>query len=230
MILRGLVISVIVVAAMAALSIWGWMVTPADAQIPVHWSAHGEVDRYGSRLEAFAALPAIAAIISILLALAPQIDPRGRNLAKSGPLLTTVWMGVLALLFVSHLALILSATGTIEPDGSLAPRLILLAVAVFMVVLGNMLGKARPNWFVGVRTPWTLSSDRSWDITHRWAGRGFVVTGLGGGLAGLTLPIEQAFTVFFTLLGVTVIGAVILSYMSWRSDPDRETYSETDEV
>jgi len=228
MIVRGLMVSALVVAAMAALSVWGWMVTPADAQIPVHWSASGEVNRYGGRLEAFAMIPAVTVLVSLLLAFVPKIDPRGRNLAKSGPLLMTVWMGMLVLLFVSHVALVLSATGTIEPDGSLVPRLILLAVSVFMVVLGNFLGKARPNWFVGVRTPWTLSSDRAWDITHRWAGRGFVMTGLGGGLAVLLMPVEIGLTVFFALLGVTVGGAVILSYLAWRRDPDRETYSEAD--
>jgi uncharacterized membrane protein len=220
-------ISAVVVAVMAALSAWAWIVTPADAEIPVHWSASGEVNRYGSRLEAFAAIPAFTALISLLLALAPAIDPRGRNLARSGPLLMTVWIGVLALLFVTHLTLVLSATGMLDPEGALVPRLILLAVAAFMTVLGNLLGKARPNWFIGVRTPWTLSSDRSWDITHRWAGRGFVVSGLGGALAALFLPVEISLVVFFSLLGVTAIGSIVLSYVAWRDDPARETYSET---
>lgn len=227
MIARGLMMSAIVVAVMAALSAWGWIVTPADAEIPVHWSASGEVNRYGSRLEAFGLIPALTLGLSVLLALAPRIDPRGRNLAESGSLLMTVWMGALALLLVAHSALVLTATGVLDPNGPLLPRLILLAVAAFMAVLGNLLGKARPNWFVGVRTPWTLSSDRSWDITHRWAGRGFVVTGLGGGLAVLLLPIEFGLAVFFALLGVTAIGSIVLSYVAWRDDPARETYSET---
>jgi uncharacterized membrane protein len=225
---RGLVISAFAVAAMAALSAWGWVQTAPGAEIPVHWSATGEVNRYGSRLEAFATMPVIAAVISLLLAFAPKIDPRGRNLAKSGALLMTVWMGVLALLFVAHLALVLSATGTLDPEGPLMPRLILLAVCAFMVVLGNLLGKARPNWFVGVRTPWTLSSDRSWDITHRWAGRGFVATGLAGGAAIVVAPVEIGLGLFFGLLAATALGSILLSYLTWRSDPDRETYSETD--
>ena len=228
MIVRGLVISAIVVAAMAALSAWGWLVTPADAEIPVHWSATGEVNRYGSRLEAFLSVPAMTVFLSLVLAVAPKIDPRGRNLAKSSGLLMTVWMGALGLLFLAHLVLVLSATGTLDPEGLLMPRLIMLAVAAFMVVLGNLLGKARPNWFVGVRTPWTLSSDRSWDITHRWAGRGFVMTGLAGGVAILLTPVEIGLGIFFALLAVTGVGSILLSYLAWRDDANRETYSETD--
>ncbi len=228
MIARGLTISALAIAAMAAMSAWGWMMTSADAQIPVHWSATGEVNRYGSRLEAFTTMPIVAIVISLLLAFAPKIDPRGRNLAKSGPLLMTVWMGTLALLVVAHLALVLSATGTLDPESPILPRIILIAVALFLAVLGNLLGKARPNWFVGVRTPWTLSSDHSWDVTHRWAGRGFVATGLVGGAAILFTPVEVGLMIFFGLLGATAIGAVVLSFLAWRSDPDRETYSEAE--
>ena len=228
MVRQGLAISALVVAGMAALSVWGWFQTPADAAIPVHWSATGEVNRYGTRLEAFGLMPALAAGLSLLLAFAPKIDPRGRNLAKSGPLLITVWMGTLAILAVSHIALVLSATGTLDAEGPVMPRMILIAVALFMAVLGNLLGKARPNWFVGVRTPWTLSSDHAWDVTHRWAGRGFVATGLIGGAAILIAPINIGLTVFFILLAITAIGSIVLSYLAWRTDPERETYSETE--
>ncbi len=228
MIRTGLILSAIIVLAMIGLSAWAWMMTPADAQIPVHWSATGEVNRYGSRLEAFGLIPAMTAGLSILMALAPRIDPRGRNLAKSGPLLITVWLGLLAILAMTHLALVLPALGLIEADSGLVPKLVLGAVCIFLAVIGNMLGKARPNWFVGVRTPWSLSSDRSWDITHRWAGRGFVLTGLVGGAAIVFAPVGVGLTVFLTLIGTTALGAIAVSYVAWRGDPDRETFNEAD--
>ena len=228
MMARGLGISAIVVAAMAGLSAWGWSVTPQDAQIPVHWSATGEVNRYGGRFEAFGVMPLLALGLSGLLAIAPKIDPRGRNLAKSGPLYLTVWMGTLGLLFTSHLVLVLSATGHLNAESPLLPRILLIAVALFLAIIGNLLGKARPNWFIGVRTPWTLSSDRSWDVTHRWTGRGFVATGLLGGAALLLTPVKIGLAIFFGLLGVTVAGALVISYLAWRDDPSRETFSETD--
>lgn len=228
MIRTGLMISTLVVLAMVGLSAWAWMVTPADTQIAVHWSATGEVNRYGTRLEAFGLIPAMTAGLSLLMALAPRIDPRGRNLEKSGPLLITVWLGLLAILAMTHLALILPAVGLVEADSEFTPKFVLIAVCVFMAVIGNVLGKARPNWFVGVRTPWSLSSDRSWDITHRWAGRGFVLTGLVGGAAMVFAPISVGLTVFLTLMGITAVGSLAVSYFAWRSDPDRETFNEAD--
>lgn len=228
MIVRGLWISAGVIIAMAGLSIWGWNTTPADAQIPVHWSASGEVNRYGSRFEAFLMMPLMATGLCLLLAFAPKIDPRGRNLANSGPLYLAVWIGTLIFVGLAHLAMVLSATGVMAQDSPIMPRIVLLGLALFMAVIGNLLGKARPNWFVGVRTPWTLSSDLSWDVTHRWAGRGFVLAGVVGGLAMLLSPINVGLTVFFVLLGGTAIGSIILSFLIWKKDPHRETFSDNE--
>ncbi|MCR9127940.1 MAG: SdpI family protein [Alphaproteobacteria bacterium] len=226
MIARGLIASAAFIAVMAGLSAWGWLATPAGAEFPVHWNAAGEPDRYGGKLEAFALLPGLAILMSVIFAAAPLIDPRGRNLAQSGSVLLTVWIGTLGVLAAGQAALTLVAVGVIAPEGELAPRLVLLAVCALLVVLGNALGKARPNWFVGVRTPWTLSSDKAWDVTHRWAGRGFVASGLIGGAALLLAPVPAGLAVFFALIAVTAVGSIALSFLVWRSDPDRETYSD----
>jgi uncharacterized membrane protein len=226
MIAKGLIASAIFIAVMAGLSAWGWLATPTGAEFPVHWNAAGEPDRYGGKLEAFALLPGLAIVMSAIFAAAPLIDPRGRNLAQSGSVLLTVWIGTLGVLAAGQAALTLVAVGVIAPEGQLAPRLVLLSVCALLVVLGNALGKARPNWFVGVRTPWTLSSDKAWDVTHRWAGRGFVASGLLGGAAIALAPVPAGLTVFFALIAVTAVGSIALSFLVWRSDPDRETYSD----
>lgn len=140
----------------------------------------------------------------------------------------TVWMGLLAILTVAHLALTLPALGIIEAENSLMPRLVLVAVALFLAVVGNMLGKARPNWFVGVRTPWSLSSDHSWDVTHRWAGRGFVLSGIVGSSVILMAPVEIGIAVFVGLICTTSVSSILISYLAWRADPERETFSEAD--
>lgn len=214
------------IAVIAAFSAWGWLATPERAEIAVHWNAAGEADRYGGKLEAFALLPGLAVVLSALLWLAPRIDPRGRNLARSGLVLVTVWLGTLAVLAAAQAAVTLTAVGVFSPDGGAITLLIGLSACALIAGLGNVLGKARPNWFVGVRTPWTLSSDRSWDATHRWAGRGFVVSGLAGAVAILLAPSEIGFAVFVGGVLATGLGAVLLSYFVWRSDPDRETFNE----
>lgn len=222
----GLAASIVALAVMGGLSAWGWFATPADLEIPVHWNAAGEVDRYGGKAEAFLLIPGVTLLLSALFAAAPHIDPRGRNLKASGPAFVTIWLGVLAVVTLAHGVIVLTALGLIEASGQLIPRLVLGGVCVLMVLIGNVLGKARPNWFVGVRTPWTLSSDKAWDATHRWAGRGFVVGGLAGAAALLLAPVEIALTIFLTCILATAAGSIALSYVVWRTDPDRETFSE----
>lgn len=228
MIARGLIAAAGFIAVIAGLSAWGWIAAPAGMEIPVHWNAAGEPDRYGGKAEAFLVMPALAVALSAVFALAPRIDPRGRNLARSGSVFLTVWIGTLILLTAGQAALTLVAVGVLEPDGQTAPRVVLLAVCGLMAMLGDALGKARPNWFVGVRTPWTLSSDRAWDVTHRWAGRGLVVSGVAGGAAIALAPLEYGLAIFLALIAVTGVGSVAISYQVWRTDPDRETFNEAE--
>lgn len=223
---RALAAAAVITALMAALSLWGWTVLPPGDTVAMQWGFNGEVSRYGERLEALLLLPVIALLISAFFVLAPIIDPRGKNLVRSGSVRVMVWLGTLGLLAVVHASIVLRAAGVFEMDGLVFPRLTLLLVAALMAVLGNLLGKVRPNWFIGVRTPWTLSSDRSWDVTHRWAGRGLVLTGVVAGGAIVTLPFTVAFSIWITLLLGTTAMAVVISYFAWRSDPDRETYNE----
>lgn len=223
---KGLIASGVLVAVMAVISAWGWLGTPDGAQIAVHWNASGEPDRYGGKLEAFTLMPVLAVLLSAIFAAAPLIDPRGHNLARSGPVLLAIWIGTLLLLTAVQAVLTLGALGLIDSQGEGAPRLVLLAACILIAVLGNVLGKARPNWFVGVRTPWTLSSDKAWDITHRGAGRGFVISALAGGAAlGLGSTVIGV-SVLTGLLLATVGACVVLSFFVWRSDPERETFNE----
>lgn len=226
---KGLAAVAALIAMTLAFSIWGWLATPPGAEIAVHWNAAGQPDRFGGKAEAFLLIPGLAVLMSALFAAAPHIDPRGRNLAASGPLLMTVWIGTIGVLAIVQAALTFSALGVITADGEIVPRAVMLAVCALMVITGNALGKARPNWFVGVRTPWTLSSDRAWDATHRWAGRGFVLSGLIGAAFTLLTPLVVAVFVFAGLVLTTAAGSVALSFLVWRRDPEREVFSEDSE-
>ena len=88
------------------------------------------------------------------------------------------------------------------------------------VVVGNAMGKLRPNWMVGVRTPWTLSSKRSWDRTHRLAGWMFVGAGLVFWIAAALAP-GRAIVPGVVALITGALVSVIYSYVVWRDDPDK---------
>jgi uncharacterized membrane protein len=101
-------------------------------------------------------------------------------------------------------------------------RVVPIGVGALFVVIGNFLPQARPNWFVGIRTPWILSSDRVWEKTHRFGGRVFVASGivviLAGLITGLWANIVMAVVVVFCTISV-----LAYSYIEWKREQPRQT-------
>ena len=222
MIRLGLLISLIAFVIAVAFSPYGWLNTEPGAQVPVHFDLSGEPDRYGSKAEAFLFLPALLLGITFLLSIAPEIDPRGKNVRRSRPLYIVGWIiGVVAIAGGQGLITWTALGGGV--DGAVMARSVAVFIALIMVLIGLVVAKARPNFFAGIRTPWTLSSDLSWDKTHRWASRLYLVVGLAGLAAAFTLPPEVTVIALMTgLLGAT-LGLVIYSWWVWKHDPARET-------
>lgn len=229
MIRTGLIITLVFFLAAAALGALGWINTAPGELVPVHIGLSGEPDRYGSKWEAFALTPAVILGIGLLLAIFPKIDPRGRNLSRSGAPYLTAWIGGLAIATLAQG--LITWTAIRGPDAAAtmaAMRLIAIGVAIMFTALGNFLPKARPNFFLGIRTPWTLTSDLSWEKTHRLAGRLWLLTGLVGLVAALFAPATLAIVVIVAgALGSALI-AVIYSYLVWRSAPDRRMGPQPD--
>ena len=228
MIRKGFLYALPPLALILALSVWGWVSVGDATQVPVHFGMDGTPDRMGGRLEGFVLLPGVALALCGLFALMPLIDPRGDNLRRSAPAVLTVWAGVLWVLAAAQALITLTALDhlqTLDNPGVLVG----FASTVLLAVIGNVLSKTRPNWLIGIRTPWTLSSDKSWDVTHRWGGRLMTLGGALSALCFLFAPTQIAFTV----LGVTVIAVVgvslVLSYWVWKTDPDRDVYSAASE-
>lgn len=198
-------------------SAWAWNQLPADAQIPLHWNAAGEVDRWGGKLEGLFLLPAITAGLALLLAVVPRIDPRRSNLAQSQKAYGAVWIGTILLMVVIHGFTIATAMGSTVNIARVVP----IAVGALFVVIGNYMGKIRSNFHFGIRTPWTLSSELSWNKTHRLGGRLFmvlglllIVVGLVGGSGQWLLP------VLLGGVGLVTVIPFAYSYVVWKNDPD----------
>lgn len=212
-----LIVNAILVAAMAGLSVWAWPAIPDAAQLPVQWGLNGEPHRFGSKLEVLALMPAAAALTTALLWYLPHIDPRRANIEASAKFWNVVAIAVVALLAYLHGLLVLNAIGrTFVIIDYLLP-----ALALTMIILGNYLGKTRSNWFGGIRTPWSMSSEYSWQHTHRWAGRLFVASGLAALVAWPLTNATTAMTVLTASVVLTAVIAVALSYIFWKNDPSR---------
>jgi len=215
-----LVASGAAVAIMLATSAWGWTQIPDDAQIPIHWGLDGQPDGYAPKAIGLLVLPVFGLIVSALLAIVPFVEPRRENLYRSGPAYRSVWLGLLGLLVVLHFAAVFAATGA-EVDMA---GLVAAAVGAIFVVIGNVLGKVRSNFMFGIRTPWTLTSDRSWDRTHRLGGR--LMVALGVVIVGATALGLRGAPLFAIVGGggvALVVALFAYSYLAWRADPDRRT-------
>lgn len=215
------IVTAAAIAAMTALSLYGLAVIPEDAVIARHWNLAGEADGYSPRNHVLVFFPVFALVISAVFAAIPHIDPRREHVDASRGLLIASWVGTLALFVALHGAVVLGAARGDE-SAALAQGASLYGSALLITVIGNFVAKSRSNFFLGVRTPWTLSSEHAWTVANRAAGWMFVATGAGAVAAGLVEDSRTGFIVLIAGALATAVVSIALSYFAWRSDPERE--------
>ena len=220
---KSLIAAGVIVAAMAALSAYAWLVLPGDAMLPVHWSAGGDPDRYAGKWEALATLPAIAFLLSAILAVLPAIEPRRRHLLQSSKAYVRIWLAALGVMAFIHLALVAAALGHSVDMLMIAS----IGLGALLTVMGNFLTKVHSNFFIGIRTPWTLSSERVWEKTHRLGGRLFFGLGLAFFIVALSGPDRLAFLALIAVAAAISLFVIVYSYVLWRQE-QRERIGEQD--
>ncbi len=141
------------------------------ARVPTHWNLHGEIDRWDAKWPGLFITPLTALGTTVLLRFLPRFDPRLRkNSNEHGRMSTTLPVIRLALLvlFDAIFAVQVAVSLRVPLPGG---RLVTTCTLLFTAVMGNYLGNVRPNYFVGIRTPWTLENPGTWRETHRLGGR-----------------------------------------------------------
>lgn len=207
-------LSLVVITILVASACWVWRQLPADARIPTHWNAAGKVDGYGGRNSLFF-LPAVILGISIMFLFIPRIDPRRTNLLRSYQAYSAIWLSSVLFLAGLHIFVLRAALGS---TGDLRQYL-LIGAGFCLIVMGNYLGKVRSNFFVGVRTPWTLSSELSWNKTHRLTGWALVLFGFALAAAGtLQASSTQVRYLIYCFVPVLLWTTIAYSYLVWRHD------------
>lgn len=196
----------LIATGIVALSALMSILTAPDlpASMATHWNAAGQPDGTMSRSAALAFIPAISALMLLTFAVIPRIDPLRENI--------TAFRGVYDWFVVVFTAFLAAIHGGIiafnlgyEFDFTL---LVVVLVAGLFVYVGILLRHAERNWFVGIRTPWTLSSDAVWERTHRLGGRLFVLTGLitlGGLFVG-------EYAIYFLVIPALVTAVITVAY------------------
>ena len=207
---RWIAPAVIVAMWAFALAVYGAL----PDQVPTHWNLAGEADDWSPRAWGAFVAPVIATLtIPLLWWVLPRLDPRRDNIERFRPELYLV--GNLMVLFFALLeVLTLGAALGWPVDVTSA---VLAAVGLLFVGIGNYLPRFRSNWWMGVRTPWTLESERVWRETHRVAGRTFVAGGLVAVAAALLPDPARGTVAMVALIGAGVIPAAY-SYVAWRRE------------
>lgn len=181
-------------------------------RVPTHWNLRGEADGWGGPGAAFL-FPAIATGLVLLMWVLPRIDPRRANWEKfRGEVRLIVAVLVLVCAWIQAVALGAALGWNVDTG-----RAVMGGVGVLLAVIGNYLPRIRSNWFLGIRTPWTLSSERVWRDTHRIGGRAFVLGGVAMVLAGF---VPGAFARVLSVGAVAVAAGipVVYSYLAWRRE------------
>lgn len=182
-------------------------------RMPTHWNLKGEVDDWSGRVWGAWMIPVMMVFLWGLMRWLPSIDPRGSNYVKFGGTFEGIMLSVMLFMLGMHAVVLRAALGyPMAMD-----RVIPVGVGILFVVIGNLLPRARPNWFVGIRTPWTLSSDRVWEKTHRVGGRLFVIGGILMTAAGLFLGDSRVWAPG-VVIAICALGAVVYSYLEWRKE------------
>ncbi len=150
-------------------------------QVPSHWNIHGEVDGYMSKPWGVYFLPLISVFTSILLLLLPKIAPKGFKLDQAKKAYEIIVL-VMAIFFLGIMVLSFEAGLNRSIDMN---QWVLVGIGALFLIIGNYLTKVPRNFFLGIRTPWTLASDKVWYKTHRMGSWTFVIAGLFSVVGGL---------------------------------------------
>lgn len=199
---------ILVVTLIAAIMVYPRM----PEQVPIHWNAQGEVDNYGSRLFGTFLLPLLNILMYILFIILPKLDPKRANYSKFDSSYLTIRYSMhlfFALMFGVTAAVSLGYPVQID-------KWIPAGVAVLFIVLGNIMGRVRHNYFVGFRYPWTLANEEVWRRTHQFGAKLMVIGGFAALLGVIFTRGSVSFIVLMAGLLIPTIITTIYSYVIYK--------------
>jgi uncharacterized membrane protein len=205
-----IVLTLIAIALIAGLSLWNQL----PDQMASHWNANDQVDGYISRFWGVFLMPLITLGIFVLFLVVPGIDPLKANIAQFREAFNLFIALMVAFMLYIHGLTLAWSLGYQDFKMSAA---MLPFMGILFIAIGYLLRQAKRNFFIGIRTPWTLSSDTVWDKTHRLGSILFMVSGafaiIGGFFGGMT-----AFWLMFVPLIGSSLFLMIYSYILYRGE------------
>lgn len=178
-----------------------------------HWNFYGQPDGYSSKTFMAFFFPVLLAMIYALFLVMPYFDPqkdRYQEFAKPYNIFKNL---IILILFIVYL---LSGIYNLGYNINIGYSISLI-IGLMMIIMGNYMSKIKYNWFMGIRTPWTMSSENVWNKTHRVGSWFFIIFGF---LIIITpyLPVALATIAFVSGVVLVVFGTTIYSYLIYRQE------------
>ena len=201
----------IIILAPIVFMLFNWADLPD--KMPVHWNIHGEIDRYGSKF----LLPVFLIGIYLLMLILPSIDPRKKNYELFSGIYYGIRIAIVSFFSIINFIVVLSGLGVkinIE-------KIIVPGVFILFLILGNYMGNLKMNWFLGIKTPWTLSSENVWRKTHFLAAKLWFWLSLIGFILSFILGEKLLFIIVIILVGIMSLVPVVYSYIIFKNEKNK---------
>jgi uncharacterized membrane protein len=186
-----------------------WSTLPE--KVPTHWNYKGEVDQWGDKYSLIALLFLLPVLTYLLLSVIPRIDPKKKMGQMGGKYYQLKFILVL---FMSMLAFIILYL-TDNPSVS-SPNLISIPIGILFIALGNYFKVIQPNYFIGIKTPWTLENKEVWKLTHILAGKLWIIGGLIIVVGSLAIDESAFIYILLTTIAIITLVPVVYSYLKFK--------------
>lgn len=194
----------ILILIVLGFALGGYFYPSLPDRVPVHWNANGDINGYGSKLFGAFGLPLINLGMYLMFILLPNIDPKKKN--YNNFMSTYQFLKYLLIIFFLGIQLmtLLIATGVVVNK----PILVQIMISLLFILLGNVMGRLKPNYFVGIKTPWTLANEDVWKKTHRLAAPLWVIGGILNILLSFTGTNSNgiAFMIIVAVISIVPVG------------------------
>lgn len=180
-------------------------------QVPMHWNIKGEIDRYGDKVELLIIPILLPLLVYLIFLVIPKIDPKNK-LNKMGSKFHKI--KVLVTIFMSILALVIIYSARNQSFSN--PNYTVLLIGILYIILGNYLKTIKSNYFIGIRTPWTLEDERVWKETHKLGGKMWFIGGILIVLSSMVLDQKTNLILFLIITGIITIIPIIYSYIRFK--------------
>ena len=204
--LKSEIIPVIFILTSAMASFYFYAHFPE--RVPMHWDFAGQVNGWGSKIQGAFAIPGMLVVMYFLFLFLPMLDPKKERYKQFVKTYNIFRNLILSVLVVIYFIASLNALGYNIPVQYFVP----LIIGVLFMVMGNYMGKLKRNWFIGIRTPWTISSEEVWNKTNRFGGYLFMLSGLIM-IAIPFLPSLLGIWLFGSMMVALVFGTFVYSYV-----------------